>query len=107
EVLNGAELFANFAADNGLLDEVGSGLEASFDGSALDERAKNPVAKKTSAHAGDGDVEGGDESGGSVFAGVIGKDVSEEFEVADRDGIEDERIVLLVVADAVEVLESF
>ena len=106
EVLNAAQLFADFAAHDGLLDEVSDGVEAGFHGFAVDERAKDPSAQKASAHAGDGDVEGGDERGGSVLAGVVGKDGSEEFEIADGDGIEDEGIVLYIETDAIEVLES-
>src|SRR5258708_21553100 len=42
EVLNAAQFLANFAADDGLLGEVSDGVEACFDGLAIDERAKHP-----------------------------------------------------------------
>src|SRR5262249_7361857 len=99
EVLDGTEFFANFAADDGLLDEVGYGVEACFDGLTIDPRAENPGTEKASAHAGHGDVERGDESGRCVFAGVVGKNGTEEFKIADGDGIEDESVVLFIVAD--------
>src|SRR5262249_42847141 len=99
-------LFADFAAHHGLLHEVSDGVEAGFYGFALDERAKDPRAEKASAHAGDGDVESGEEGAGNILGGVVGKDGREEVEVADGDGIEDKRVVLHIEADAIEVLES-
>src|SRR6266480_4210516 len=54
EVEDAAEFFADFAADDGLLDEMLDGVEASFDGVAIDERAKNPRAEEAGAHASDG-----------------------------------------------------
>ena len=107
EVENAAKLFADFAADDGLLDELGDGVEAGFDGFAVDERAENPGAQQARAHAGDGDVEGGEQRGRSGAAGFFGEDRIDELEIADGDGIEDQRVVLLVVADAVEVAEGF
>jgi len=105
EVLNSAKFFADFAAHHGLLDEVGDGIEAGFNGFAVNEWAKNPGAEKTRAHARNGDVERRKERGGSIFARVIGKDRGEELKIADRDGVEDESFVLLVEADVVEVLQ--
>jgi len=40
------------------------------------------------------------------FAGLFGKNRSNELEIADGDGIEDERVVLFVVADPIEMAES-
>src|SRR5260221_8726133 len=107
EVLNAAQFLANFAADDGLLDQMGHGVEACLDGRAIDERAKNPGAQEAGAHAGDGDIERGDQSGWDIFAGVIGKNRIEQFEIADGDGIKDQRVVLFVVADAIEVTKGF
>ena len=42
-----------------------NGVEAGFDGVAVDERAENPGAQQACAHAGDGGVESGDERGGA------------------------------------------
>ena len=106
EILNAAQLFADFAAYDGLLDEVSDGVEARCNGFAVDKRAKDPRAEKASAHAGDGDVESGDERCGSVFGGFVGKDGSKELEIADGDGIEDEGVVLYIEANAIEVLQS-
>jgi hypothetical protein len=106
EVLNAAKLFADFAADHGLLGEVGDGVKTSFDGFAIDEGAENPGAEQAGAHSGDGNVESGHQSGSGVFGGVVGKDGREEFEIADRDGVEDQSVVLLVIADTIEVLKS-
>ena len=61
EIEDAAELFADFVAHDGLLDELRDGVEARFDGVAIDQRAQNPGAKQTRAHACDGDVESGEE----------------------------------------------
>src|SRR5580765_2273986 len=82
-------------------------IEARVDGGAINERTKNPGTQKAGAHTGDGDVKSGDERGGSVFAGVVGKNRREEFEVANRDGIEHQRVVLFVVANAIDVAQGF
>ena len=37
----------------------------------------------------------------------FGEDGGDEFEIADGDGIEDERVVLFVEADAIEMAEGF
>ena len=71
------------------------------------QRAKNPGAQQTSAHSGDGDVERGEQCGWSAAAGFFAEDGIDEFEIADGDRVENERVVLLVVADAVEVAEGF
>ena len=42
EIEDAAELFADFAADYGLLDELRDGAVARFDGFAIDERAQEP-----------------------------------------------------------------
>jgi hypothetical protein len=107
EVLNAAEFLANLAADNGLLEEMGNGAEAGLDGVEIDERAKHPGAEHAGAHAGDGGVECGDEGGGAGGFRFFGEDGGDEFEIADRDGIEDERVVLFVIADAIEMAEGF
>src|SRR5215467_3906624 len=74
---------------------------------AVDQRAKNPGAEEACAHSGHGDVKRRDQRGGSVFAELVGEDGREKFEVADRDRIEDQGVVLLVVAHAVKMAEGF
>ncbi len=90
-----------------MLHELRDGVEAGFDGFAVDERAKNPGAQQARAHSGDGDIERGEQRGWAAAAGFFGEDRIDEFEIADGDGIEDQRVVLLVVADAVEVAKGF
>src|SRR5258708_2130929 len=107
EILNAAEFLANFAADYGLLQEMGYGAEAGFDGVEIDERAKHPGAEHTGAHAGDGGIESGDQRGGAGGLGFFGGDGRDEFEIADWDGVEDERVVLLVKADAIQMAKGF
>jgi len=87
-----------------LCDQLGDSVEASFDGVGIDERAQKPRAQEARAHTGDGDVESSDDGGG-VLAGLFGENWRDEFEIANGDRIEDERVVLLVVADAIEVSE--
>ena len=107
EVLDAAQLFADFAADDGLLEEMFDGFEAGGDGVWINERAEHPGTQEARTHAGDGGIESGDERGGAGRLGFLGEDGGEEFEVADGDGIEDEGVVLLVVADAIEMAEGF
>src|SRR5258707_10265360 len=45
------EFLADFAADNGLLNEVRNGVEPGLDSLAIDERAENPGAQEARAHA--------------------------------------------------------
>jgi len=72
----------------------------------VDERAEEPRAEEASAHTGHGDVERGDERGGTCGArGVISENGIDEFEIANGNGIEDERVLLLVVTDAIEMAE--
>jgi len=105
EVLNAAQFLANFAADDRLLDQMGHGVEACLDGRAIDERAKNPEAQEaapmpvtvTSSAA---------TKWLDIFAGVVGKNRIEQFEIADRNWVEDQRVVLFVVADAIEVTKG-
>ncbi len=75
---------------------MSDGVEPFIDDVAIDERAKNPGTEQTGAHPGNGDIESGYKSGGSVFAGVVGKNRREQFEIAYGDGIENQRIVLFV-----------
>jgi len=79
-------------------------VEASFDGVAIDQWTQKPRTQQSRAHTSDGDVESSDDGGG-VLAGLFGENWRDEFEIAHGDGIENERVVLLVVADAIEVSE--
>ncbi len=44
--------------------------------------------------------------GGVSTRGFFGKNRSDEFEIANGDGIENQRVVLFIIADAVEVAEG-
>ncbi len=108
EVEDTAEFLANLSANNCLLNEVSDGGEARVDGVAIDERTKKPGAQEARAHPRHGDVQGGDQRGGSRgAAGFLGKNGREQLEIADGNGIENERVVVLVVADAIQVPEGF
>jgi len=56
---------------------------------------------------GDGGIERGDQRGGACGFGFFGEDGRDEFEIAYGDGVEDERVVLLVKADAIQMAEGF
>ena len=107
EVLNAAKLLANFAAHDGLLQEMGDGAEAGFDGAGIEQWAKHPGAEKAGTHSGDRGIQSGDERGGAGGLGLLGEDGRNKFEIADGDGIEDEGVLLVVETNAVEVLEGF
>ena len=108
EVQDAFQFLADFAANNSLLDEVCDRTEAGLDGLTLDERAKNPRTQKPRAHAGHGGVERGNEGGGATGTdGFFGENGGEQLQIADADRIEHEGIVLLVVADAVEMPQCF
>src|SRR5438045_6854588 len=81
--------------------------EARFDCIAVEERAKNPGTKQSRAHAGDGGVERREKRGGAGARGFLGEDGSDELEIADGDGIEDQGIVLLVITHAVQMAQGF
>jgi hypothetical protein len=89
------------------LEKVGDGAEAGFDGIEIDEWAKHPGTEHAGAHAGDSGIERGDQCGGAGGLGFLGEDGGDKFEIADGDRIEDERVVLFVKADAIEMAEGF
>src|SRR2546427_8727321 len=104
EVQDAFQFLADFAANNSLLDKMTDRTEAGLDGLTLDERAKNPGTQKPRAHAGYGGVQRGNKScGAASAAGFLGEDGGEQFQIADADRIEHKSVVLLVVADAVEM----
>src|ERR1700674_2729027 len=56
EVEDAFEFLADFAAHDGLLDEVRHGIETGLNGLDVDERAKEPGAQEARTHAGHGGV---------------------------------------------------
>src|SRR5258708_22085371 len=86
---------------------MGYGAEEGFDGVEVDERAKHPGGEHTGAHAGDGGIESGGQGGGAGGLGFFGENGGDEFEIAYGDGVEDERVVLLVKADAIQMAKGF
>jgi hypothetical protein len=107
EIEDAAQFLADFAAQDGLLDKMGYGFETSFDGFTVKQRAQNPRAKEARAHSGDSLVERAYESHGAAARSFFREDWRDELEVADRDRIENESIVLFVVSDAVEMAKRF
>ena len=108
EILDALQLLANLAADDSLLNEMGDRGVPRFDGFAVDERAENPGAQQPRAHSGDGYVERGNQRGWAARASrFLREDGCEELEISNGDGVENEGIVLFVVADGVEMAQGF
>ena len=108
QVENAFELFADFAAHDGLLDKVRDRIEARIDRFPINQWTKHPGAQETRAHAGDRGVQRGDQRGGGSRASrFLGKDGRKQFEIADGHGVKDQSVVLFVVTDAVEMSEGF
>src|SRR6266849_6168488 len=74
EIENAAQFFADFAAHDGLLQEMCDASKARFDGIAIEKRAKNPGAQQARAHAGDSDVKRSEQRGGTGAGGFFGED---------------------------------
>ena len=68
EIEDTFEFLADFAPDDGLLDEVGDRVEAGLDGLAVDEWAEDPGAQEPRTHAGHGSVKHGNQSGRATGA---------------------------------------
>src|SRR3972149_449881 len=88
EVEYAGEVVANFFAENGVGAQLGDGVEAGFDFSAVERRTKDPGAEETRAHAGGGFVESGEEGGGGAAGGFVGEKRSDQLEIADGNGVE-------------------
>jgi len=90
------------------LNELCHGIEARLNGLTLDQRPQNPGAQQARAHAGHGNVQRGNESRGATRTpDFFRENGSKQLQVAHRNGIEHQGIVLLVVADAVEMPQGF
>src|SRR5260370_3958001 len=71
EVEDAFEFLADFAAHDGLLDEVSDGIEAGVDGPAVDERADEPGAQEARAHASHGGVKRAHQTGATTRAARV------------------------------------
>src|SRR6266850_545555 len=108
QVENPFQLFANFATHDGLLDKVRDRIEAPIDRFTLNQWTKHPGAQEARTHARNRDIQRGNERGRASRASrLLGKDGRKQFEIADGHGVKDQSVVLLVVADAVEMLQGF
>src|SRR6266404_2117866 len=81
--------------------------KARFDGIAVQKRTENPGAKQARSHARDAGIEGREQRGRPSARGFFRENWIDQFEIADGYGIEDERVVLLVIANAVEMAKRF
>ena len=79
----------------------GHGTQALLNLGEVHRWPQNPLTKKTRTHACCGFIESAKQGRGNVFAGQR----FDEFKVANGDAIEDQRIVLLVKADVIEMLQ--
>src|SRR5689334_6448672 len=83
------------------------GAEACFDGIAIEERTENPRPKQARRHPRNGGIERSKQRGRTAARRFFRKNRSNELEIAHGDWIENERIVLLVIANAVEMAQRF
>src|SRR6202171_4122481 len=83
-----------------------NGLQASSDGFAVKQWTKNPGAEQASAHAGDSSIESGDQRGGTAATDFVTKNWRKEFEIADGYRINNKRVLLLVVTEAVQMTKG-
>src|SRR5437588_3729006 len=107
EIEDALELLANFTANDSLLDEVRDGIKTALNGLTLNERPENPGAQQARAHAGYSGVQRGDKRRRTACSrNFLGEDRRKQFQIAHGNGIEHQSVVLLVVADAVEMLQG-
>ena len=78
------------------------GVEALIDLGDIDGGAQHPGAQQALAHWGKSMVEGAEERHGVAGAG---KERLDQLKVADGDSVQNEAVLALVVADAVDVVE--
>ena len=102
EIENAAEGAEKFVALDGPGSKLLDGVEARFDFCERDFRAQNPASQEPRAHARGGLIERGDERRGRVIAA----DRFDQFQIADRDLIERQGFLLLVIVQRVEMLET-
>src|SRR5689334_7026035 len=81
--------------------------EACFDGVAIEERTENPRPKQARRHPRNGGIERSKQRGRAAARRFFRKNRSNELDIADRNGIEYKRIVLLVIAIAIEMAQRF
>ena len=83
-------------------------IQACVDCFPINQRTKHPGTQETRAHAGDCDVQRGNERGGASRAsGLLGEDGRQQFEVTDGNRVKNQGVVLFIVADTVEMLQCF
>ena len=102
DVENAVERAAQLLAMNDAGEGGRDGVEALIDLRNIDGGAQHPGAQQALAHRRESVVEGAEES--HIVAGA-GKERLDQFEVAHGDGVEDQAVLALVVADAVDVVE--
>ena len=89
--------------------QFGDGVEPRVDFLAVDLRPQHPGAEQARAHAGDGLVDGAEQGGGAPggargFVGIERGETSSRLRTVT--GSSTERILLLVIADGVEMSEG-
>src|SRR5205814_4517722 len=108
EVQDALELLADLSANDSLLDEVRDGIKTALDGLTLNERPEKPGAQQARAHAGYSGVQRSDKRRRTACSrNFLGEDGGKQLQVAHGNGIEDQSVVLLVIADAVKMLQCF
>ena len=107
EVLHAAQILANFLAQHGVRFQLGDGVQARFDFVAIDFRTQHPGAQQARAHAGDRGVNGRQQRSRAstvrAARSFVGKQRRDQFQVADGDRVQNQRVLLLVEAQRIEV----
>ena len=102
EIEDSFELLANLFADDRLIFQLRDGVEALLDLVDRNFRTQNPRAQKTRSHARRGFIDRVNQSGGRVVAAYR----LDQFQISRGHLIEDHRVLLLVIGDAIEMLEA-
>ena len=105
---NAAELFAQFGAQDGLLQELPHGVETQLDLRAVHRGPQQPLAQQPAAHAGERGIEHRQHRGPLRAANrsrVRREDRLQQFQVAHRDRVQHHAIGAVVIGRAVQVVE--
>ncbi len=101
QIENAGQLFAQFGAQNGLLQQFSHGIEALLDFGAVHGRPQQALTQQAAAHAGQRSGRARSARWPAVACRRVGgEDRFDQFQIAHRDGVEDHGIGAIVVRPA-------
>ena len=103
DIQDAAQLFAQFGAQYGLLEQLADRIQPAVDFGAVERWAEQTLAQQAAAHAGPGLIQDVQQSGVVALAGEQRLD---QFEVAHGDGVEQHACGAVVIGGTVEVFEG-